>query len=238
MKHLRFLCISVILLLCLTAVSCASSHAEAEGSVAVEDLTETDAAYALEYALTTALIDSGQQLVQYIKTHSLIPQSYSVLEENRNSIPGLNSLLETWDEEFSTYLVRSFEEILETVDIVSSGIRFDDPFSFVQESDTSASDYFLKLHGISILTYIYTVASQADYSTLEKARNQYNIYVRTSNFVYGTSGVELAENNNADEFGTLFYNTFTQLMRNNERLFRTTPDPYLDPRVKAVFGNN
>ena len=238
MKHCRLLCIFLILLLCLASVSCSTSRAEAESSVDVEDLTETDAAYALEYALTTALIDSGQQLIQYIKTHSLIPQSYAVLEENRNTIPGLNSLLESWDEEFSSYLVQAFETVLESVDTVSSGIRFDDPFSFVRESDTSASDYFLELHGSSILTYIYSVTAQADYSTLEKARNQYNIYIRTSNFVYGKTDAELAENNNADEFRTLFYNTFIQLLRNNERLFRTTPDPYLDPRVKAVFGNN
>ena len=49
---------------------------------------------------------------------------------------------------------------------------------------------------------------------------------------------ELEENNNVDEFGSLFYRTFTQLLRTNEKLFRTTPDPYLDPRVKAVFGND
>jgi len=238
MKHFKFLYTAFILLICLALVSCSTVHNDAEGTIDAEDLTETDAAYALEYALTTALIDSGQQLIQYIKTHSLVPQSYSVLEENRNTIPGLNSLLETWDEEFSAYLIRSFEEILESVNTVSSEVRFDDPFAFVYESDTSASDYFLELYGMSILTYIYSVAAKADYSTLEKARNQYNIYIRTSNFVYGKSDAELAENRNADEFGTLFYNTFTQLLRNNERLFRTTPDPYLDPRVKAVFGNN
>ena len=97
---------------------------------------------------------------------------------------------------------------------------------------------FLKLHGNAILTYLYNVAANADYATLEKARNQYNIYIRTSNYVYGTSYAELEECNVIDEFGSLFYRTFTQLLRTNERLFRTTPDPYLDPRVKAVFGND
>ena len=238
MKNRKFLYVLFILLLFPALVSCSTSNIDTEGTIDAEDLTETDAAYALEYALTTALIDSGQELIQYIRTHSLIPQSYAVLEDNRNTIPGLNSLLESWDEEFSTYLVQSFEVILETLSTVGSDVRFNDPFAFVQESDTSASDYFLKLHGTSILTYIYSVTAQADYSTLEKARNQYNIYIRTSNFVYGKSDDELAENMNADEFGALFYNTFTQMLRNNEKLFRTTPDPYLDSRVKAVFGNN
>jgi len=227
----------IFLIFCLLLGSCSTS-APAETNVDVEDLTESDAAYALEYALTTALIDAGQQMIQDIRTRKMIPVSYSVLDENRNSIPGLNSLLNSWDEEFSIYLISSFEKVLENVNTVGANIKFDNPFAFVNESDTSASDYFLKLHGNSILTYIYSVAANADYTTLEKARNQYNIYIRTSNFVYGTSEEELPENNNASEFGTLFYNNFVQLLRNNERLFRTTPDPYLDPRVKAVFGNN
>jgi len=225
------------LIFCLLMGSCSSSSST-EANVDVENLTEADASYALEYALTTALIDTGQQMIQDIRTRKLIPASYSVLDENRNSIPGLNSLLNSWDEEFSTYLISSFEKVLENVNTVGSNIKFDDPFTFVKESDTSASDYFLKLHGNSILTYIYTVAANADYTTLEKARNQYNIYIRTSNFAFGTAKEELAENDNAGEFGTLFYNNFVQLLRNNEKLFRTTPDPYLDPRVKAVFGNN
>ena len=227
----------IFLIFCLLLASCSSS-ASAETNVDAEDLTESDASYALEYALTTALIDTGQQMIQDIRTRKLIPASYSVLDENRNDIPGLNSLLNSWDDEFAIYLISSFEQVLESVNTVGSTIIFEDPFAFVKQSDTSASDYFLSLYGNSIFDYIYSVASNADYTTLEKARNQYNIYIRTSNFVYGSSEEELAENNNANEFGILFYNNFVQLLRNNERLFRTTPDPYLDPRVKAVFGNN
>lgn len=229
--------LSFLLILTVMLSSCKTS-AEAETPSEIKNLTEADAPYALEYALTTAMIDSGQQLIQDIKTRSLLPKSYAVLEENRNIIPGLNSLLESWDEEFSDYLVQAFESVLESVDMISSDITFSDPFAFVNESDTSTTDYLLKLHGSAILTYIYKIASEADYSTLEKARNQYNIYIRTSNFVNGTDNKELEENNNVDEFASLFYRTFTQLLRTNEKLFRTTPDPYLDPRVKAVFGND
>jgi len=237
MKRYRTGILSIFLIFCLLLGSC-STGATIETNVDAEDLTEDDASYALEYALTTALIDTGQQMIQDIRTRKLIPVSYSVLDENRNDIPGLNSLLNSWNEEFSTYLISSFEKVLESVNTVGSTIKFENPFDFVKESDTSASDYFMKLHGNAILTYIYTVTANADYTTLEKARNQYNIYIRTSNFVYGSSEEELPENDNAGEFGTLFYSNFVQLLRNNEKLFRTTPDPYLDPRVKAVFGNN
>ena len=224
------------LLFILIALLCSCSSTKV---IDAEDLTDEDAAYAMEVALSTAVINAGRDFLSLTNgSKKFLPDSYLILDAVRQSVPGLSSILDTWHDEFASYIDSAYDALSESIMDLAGTVVFDDPFTFVNLSDTSASDYFLLLHGEELEKLITDMVSNAGFSTLEKARIQYNIYLITMDYVNGTSSKTLEAADAEAELSKKLYGIFTSLLARDEELFRTTPDPYLDPRVIAVFGNS
>lgn len=231
----KFLTTAAAVLILLMLASCGTAGAP----VAADDLTDSDAAYAMETALSAAVLNAGLDFMGTAgDIYSSLPASYDILKEMQDMVPGMRSLMDIWREDFREYLISSFEGTLESISALAAEVKFDNPFYYVNLSDTSGTDYFMSIHGDEVYSYFLDIAMNADYSNLEKVRNQYNIYIRMADFVGGTRTEELKEADTAVEIADKLYSRFAGLLSENEELFRTTPDPYLNPRVIAVFGNN
>jgi len=231
MDSLKTVFIFLIAVFLLT--SCSSTGSSRSG----EPPTVEEASYAMEVALSMAMVNAGRDFINYtLRSEDFIPLSYSVLREYPDLVPGLDTLLEIWRIRFSTFLENSYPVISESLLTMASDVQFEDPFSFVYSSSTSGTDYFVALHGDELKKAIMSTLKTADFSILEKARVQYNVWVRTGNYANGTTMQELDKTDLAADMTGLLYNILTGLIARNEDLFRTTPDPFGDPRVRAVFG--
>lgn len=217
--------------------SCATKMPKKKIEVLRHEPTEEEAAYAMETAVSTAVINAGQDMITIVlPSLDFLPDSYLILKDYTDRVAGLNSIMENWRNYFSAYITQSMDGISERVNAMLMQLEFENPYEFVRSSNTSGTRYFLSLFGEQIRTEIKNVVEQADFTYLEKGRNQYNVYIRTTNFISSVKKNELEQVNAVTELTDKLYNTFTELVAEEEDLFRTTPDPYGDPVVKAVFG--
>ena len=232
MRNKAFLSVllSLFVFLCF---SCASGNiAESSG------FSESDAVSAMEVALSTAIINSCEDFMKLsLPTNDFIPGSYLVLKQSTEEVTGLSKLLGNWSQSLRDFIEESYSDLSEFLLITGSRVRFRNAVSFVRRSNTSGTEYFLRLYGPSIKEKIHSVLEQADTSFLEKARIQYNIHVKLTNFTDNKSIPMLEECDAVSELTEQFYQIFSQLLKENEDLFRTTPDPFGDPVIAAVFGN-
>ncbi len=231
--------LTVLLALVLASflTSCATKMPKKKIEVLRHEPTEEEAAYAMETAVSTAVINAGQDMVATVlPSLDFLPDSYLILKENTGRVAGLSAIMENWRTYFSAYIIENMDNMSEEVNGMLMQLEFANPYEFVRSSNTSGTEYFLSLFGEEIRAEIENVVEQADCTSLEKGRNQYNVYIRTTNFINGTQKSELEKVNAVTQLTDKLYNTFTELVAEEEDLFRTTPDPYGDPVVKAVFG--
>ncbi len=227
------------LVLALSLTSCATKMPKKKIEVLRHEPTEEEAAYAMETAVSTAVLNAGQDIItDILPTLDFLPDSYLILKDYTATVAGLNSIMESWRTYFSAYFTSCMDGISEKISGMLLQLEFEDPFEFVRSSNTSGTDYFISLFGEQIRAEIKSVVEMADFSYLEKGRNQYNVYIRTSNFVNYTQKKELEKVDAVSELTDRLYNIFVGLVAEEEDLFRTTPDPYGDPVVKAVFGTD
>ena len=231
--------LTVLLALVLASflVSCGTKMPKKKIEVLRHEPTEEEAAYAMETAVSTAVINAGQDLITTVlPSLDFLPDSYLILKDYTDRVAGMNAIMENWRNYFRFYITQSMDGISEKVNAMLMQLEFDNPYEFVRSSNTSGTRYFVSLFGDQIRTEIKNVVEQADFTYLEKGRNQYNVYIRTTNFISSVKKNELEKVNAVTELTNKLYNTFIELVAEEEDLFRTTPDPYGDPVVKAVFG--
>ena len=236
-KILLFVLVALVLAAFLT--SCATRMPKKKIEVLRHAPTEEEAAYAMETAVSTAVLNAGQDIVtDILPTLDFLPDSYLILKDYTNRVAGLNAIMESWRTYFRTYFTGSMDSISEKISGMLLQLEFEDPFEFVRSSNTSGTEYFVSLFGEQIKAEIRDVVQQADFTYLEKGRNQYNVYIRTSNFINYTKMNELEKVDAVSQLTDKLYNILVSLIAEEEDLFRTTPDPYGDPVVKAVFGTD
>lgn len=217
--------------------SCATKMPKKKIEVLRHEPTEEEAAYAMETAVSTAVLNAGQDMVTMVlPSQDFLPDPYLILKDYTDRVAGLNSIMENWRNYFSAYITQSMDSISEKINAMLMQLEFDNPYEFVRSSNTSGTDYFISLFGEQIRSLVKDVVEQADFTYLEKGRNQYNVYIRTNNFISVVKKNELEQVNAVTELTDKLYNIFVELVAEEEDLFRTTPDPYGDPVVKAVFG--
>ncbi len=219
--------------------SCATKMPKKKIEVLRHQPTEEEAAYAMETAVSTAVLNAGQDIVtDILPSQDFLPDSYLILKDYTKKVAGLNAIMESWRNYFRTYITNSMEVLSEKISGMLLQLEFEDPFEFVRSSNTSGTEYFISLFGDQIREELKAVVEQADFTYLEKGRNQYNVYIRTSNFVNYAKSDELEKVDAVSQLTDRLYNILVSLIAEEEDLFRTTPDPYGDPVVKAVFGTD
>lgn len=221
--------IACALLLFFVSVSCSSTRS-------YSPVTEEEAAYSMNLAMTTAFENTISRLINATDSMQTVPPQYIVLETNRNLVPGLNAILNSWDAQIKDYFKSAIPQIENELYPYVSTLEFKDPLFFITSSDTSGSELFQKLYYDVVFDFCSNLAKNADYSVLESAVNQYNLYIKAYDFLYRTQSEKLEISDSSTYFTNLLTISFFNVLYSSEELYRTTPDPYKDRTAAVVFS--
>lgn len=221
--------IIILFLLIFIYVSCATGTTYSE-------ITEEEAAYSMNLAMTTAFENTASRLINVSNTMNTIPDQYKILDDTRNDVPGLNAILNSWDDEVKIYIKAQIPSMKEELSSYVFGLTYENPLEFITKSDTSGSELFESLYFDKVLDFCRRIAENADYSTLEKAVYQYNLYIRSNDMIYKTNTEKLEIQDVSDYFTDILTTDFFNVLFSSEELYRTTPDPYKDRTAAVVFS--
>lgn len=227
MKKVTVFACAVLLVFAL--VSCSSSKS-------YSPVTEEEAAYSMNLAMTTAFENTISRLINATDLMQTVPPQYVILEEYKNTVPGLNAILNSWDTQIKNYFKSAIPQIENELYPYVNSLEYNDPLSFIASSDTSGSELFQKLYYDVVFDFCSNLAQNADYSILESAVNQYNLYLKANDFLYRTQSEKLDVSDPSMYFTNLLTISFFNVLYSSEELYRTTPDPYKDRTAAVVFA--
>ncbi|MCR4676190.1 MAG: hypothetical protein K5634_03050 [Sphaerochaetaceae bacterium] len=199
------------------------------------DPTIEEADQALHMAIDTAKQNADYEFYNEVRKSIFLPDQYSRLSSESDSIPGMNSMIDQWNEYIGNFIYSHIDEFYTFISDRVSTLLFDDPFEYVNSSDTSASDMFIRLYKDDITGFWNQYIGEIDDSAVDDMLNQLRNWDVNQNLLYDTPVIE-PENTDIPSFlvGRIT-SMYLDLLSLEEELFRTTPDPYGDQTSKLVF---
>ena len=236
-RRLR-LCTSVILALCLLALTaaltgCATGTGEIEpgpGDWAAAFATVTDEARAKAVTDLFMRLNAGSE--------AMVSDDCGFLLQKRNDIPGMDKLLSDWStavREFAIGHYQEFSQYIETM-IAASG---DEPSGqILEEGVSSVSEHFDKTVGETMVQDIFARTAELDTTAWGQVLVQYDAWCATRKLAAGEENPAISPEaeDGRKVAATAMVEAFFQYMEDAEILFRTTPNPELDDRIAYILG--
>ncbi len=201
---------------------------------------ESDANYVMHTVLETSINKAISKTVTYVDTsETFIPKSYSVLEDNRHTVAGLDSLLCDWTDYVKQYTAVRIPDFRLILDNLSESFVFADPVNIAKGSKTSVTELFKSRNLIALTKEINELLSDIDTTAFERAANQYNQWVNSSNKLINTKPLNTIKVTSVKpQITAELLQIFFENMAFSEELFRTTPQPDMESVVEHVLGFN
>lgn len=223
-----------MLIVCITLLaSCAT------GGPAFSD-AEVD--YTMHYVLEKAAEQTVSGLFMKLNDFSepMVPQEYDVMVQMRNVIPGMNSILNNWARQASTYVLGFFDRFREYCsDMVLSQV-FTDPRALLDSGSSSTSLYMRRQHYSEIRQIIRENLTTPDPTYWNEAVLQFNAWVATGGLLDREPQQALSAPSDAegvaDMLADYLANLYFRDLASAEALIRTTPDPQMDSLAEQVLG--
>ncbi|MCR5760660.1 MAG: hypothetical protein K6F82_01455 [Sphaerochaetaceae bacterium] len=200
-----------------------------------EDITEEEAAQALEVALYTASSNAGTEFYRQISQDSFLPEEYQKMTEFKDVIPGFSVMMETWREYAEEYIYNNLEEFYTFIESRVENMTFEDPIYYVESSNTSITTAFSALNYSSMVDFWRECFEDLEIWGARDILNQYTNWIVSKDQINGTN-TELINSVDMREFLSVHMTElYLDLLATEEELFRTTPDPYGNEVARKVF---
>ena len=198
--------------------------------------------YTMHYVLETAEEQTVSGLFMKFNEFSepMVPEEYYVMVRMRNVIPGMNSILNNWARQASTYLLGFYDDFREYSRNLAQLQVFPDPRALLSSGSGSVSLYMKRLHYSEVRQIIRENLSAPDPTYWNEAVLQYNAWVVTGSLLNGGTPQTISAPSDtegvADMLADYLAGLYFRSLASAETLIRTTPDPEMDDLAAQVLG--
>ena len=227
--------LAAIMILPVALTSCALSRNSEK------DFSEDECRYTLDIVLRQATDSAIPALFMSLNNYdvSMVPSEFAFLDELRETIPGMDRLLDSWEEDVISFSLPYYDEFSTRLESLVDGIVFEDPVGLVRTGVSSLSEYFQKKYGELLSAGMRERLVGLDVSEWTKVAVQYNSWASSMDKLYGQDNPRIDVEMPYDEFITILsrhlVDVYIRTFRSYEVLIRTTPNPDMDPVVARVL---
>ena len=164
------------------------------------------------------------------------PSTNPILFSEESEIPGLESMLQEWDNTARQCVKDSLDSILSAIENYFQKLTIDDPNAITAEnSPQTITSLLQQQYNSEIETLIYnTLTQNMDLTSYTRIKKQYNAYLETKAFIK-SNPFEPYDYNIMDFLTPMLTSNIFKALKEAENYCRTTPLPYLDETYVKVF---
>ena len=192
----------------------------------------------LERSQSDAIVNLFIRLNEY--GDNMVPKDYSFLDEYRDRVPGMDSILGSWAHTITDFLIPNFDTFKTFVPELFATVKKPDSKALLQSSDDSISAYYRTACFDDMVTDLEVFLDGLDVSVWHDAAVQYMAWVSTRAMLYDEENPTMGQDFTEQELYHLVAEHLTDLfftyLARYETLFRTTPDPGMDSLASAILG--
>jgi len=164
------------------------------------------------------------------------PSTNPILFSQESEIPGLEPMLQEWNENARQCVKDNLESIFNSIEDYFGELVIESPNAITVENSTLTITFLLQQqYNSEIETLIYnTLTENMDLTSYTRIKNQYNAYLETKAFIKSTP-FESYDYNIMDFLTPMLTSNIFKALKEAEIYCRTTPLPYLDETYVKVF---
>jgi len=226
MKFKKIVFIQLIIFIILLTSCVSTKETSLEDTLKAIDILKD---LTINQAYSTMMNSTLDELVFY-------PSTNPVLFSQETEIPGLEAMLNEWDNNAREYVKDNLNSILSTIGGYFEKLEIDNPTEITKENSTlTITSLLQQQYNSEIETLIYdTITQTMDFTSYIRIKKQYNAYLETKAFIKATP-VESYDYNIMDFLTPMLTSNIFKALKEAENYCRTTPLPYLDETYVKVF---
>ena len=226
MKFKKIVFIQLIIFIILLTSCVSTKETSLEDTLKAIDILKD---LTINQAYSTMMNSTLDELVFY-------PSTNPVLFSQETEIPGLEAMLNEWDNNAREYVKDNLNSILSTIGGYFEELEIDNPTEITKENSTlTITSLLQQQYNSEIETLIYdTITQTMDFTSYIRIKKQYNAYLETKAFIKATP-VESYDYNIMDFLTPMLTSNIFKALKEAENYCRTTPLPYLDETYVKVF---
>jgi hypothetical protein len=194
--------------------------------------------YVLEKAEEQAVSDLFMKLNRF--TEPMVPDEYYIMVRMRDTIPGMNGILNNWARQTSAYVLGFYDSFREYSRNLAQSQTFTDPRALLGSGSSAASLYLKRLHYNEVRQIIRDNLTEPDPTYWNEAVLQYNAWINTGSLLNGQTPRTISAPSDTDAVADMLADYLADLyfrtLASTETLIRTTPDPQMDSLAAQVLG--
>ena len=199
--------------------------------------TEDEMIYAIRLMLSEVCNRAFADLKIMISEYSFIPPEIEILDNYKETVPGLKDILGKWKEDITDSFLNNSKTLENNLKSIISEVNIKNPENIVS-SNTKSGSLMLATNCYPQILQCFITFINEHILYLKQAINQFNIYVSTNNRISNTDmeSIKLTEQEVNRIISDNLCNNLLNYFIKNEDLYRTTPNSSNPKIIRQVFN--